>query len=165
MSDRTLRDAVEGDFESILALNRAEEQQTSPMDMDKFLHLHSLATYRKVVTVDGDIAAFILAMRDGAAYRNDNYDWFAARYESFLYVDRIVVAADYSGLGIGSLLYKDLFSYADFLGAEFVCCEYNIEPPNLASKVFHDKFGFQEQGSQRVANGAKLVSLQAEKLI
>jgi hypothetical protein len=42
-----------------------------------------------------------------------------------------------------------------------VTCEYNIVPPNEPSRLFHDKFGFREQGTQWVASGSKRVSLQA----
>jgi len=42
-----------------------------------------------------------------------------------------------------------------------VTCEYNIDPPNEPSRLFHDKFGFKERGTQWVANGTKRVSLQA----
>jgi predicted GNAT superfamily acetyltransferase len=53
-----------------------------------------------------------------------------------------------------------LFEYARTNGVKVITCEYNIDPPNPASKRFHDKFGFKELGRQRVAGGSKLVSLQ-----
>jgi predicted GNAT superfamily acetyltransferase len=70
------------------------------------------------------------------------------------------VGSGFPGLGIGSLLYKDLFASASAQGVPVITCEYNIEPPNPASKRFHDKFGFVEVGQQHVAGGSKLVSLQ-----
>jgi hypothetical protein len=42
-----------------------------------------------------------------------------------------------------------------------VTCEYNLFPPNEPSRLFHDRFGFREQGTQWVASGTKRVSLQA----
>jgi predicted GNAT superfamily acetyltransferase len=45
-----------------------------------------------------------------------------------------------------------------------VTCEYNIEPPNEASRRFHDKFGFREIGTQWLDDGTKRVSLQAASL-
>ena len=111
--------------------------------------------------VDGEVAGFLLAMRHGAKYQNENYNWFSSRFSTFLYVDRIVVGSRFAGLGIGRALYNDLFSYARRQGLGHVACEYNIEPPNLASKAFHEKFGFKELDTQWVAGGAKLVSLQA----
>ena len=161
MPDITIRNARESDFESIVRLNDTEVRQTSAMDLERLRLLDLLSAYHKVAIVDGRVAAFLLAMRDGAAYRNDNFEWFASRFPSFLYVDRIVVGSDFSGQRIGSTLYKDLFAFAQSRKIGHVVCEYNIEPPNPASKAFHDKFGFTEVGTQWVAGGTKRVSLQA----
>jgi predicted GNAT superfamily acetyltransferase len=54
----------------------------------------------------------------------------------------------------------DGVEYARLQQIKAVACEYNIEPPNHASKAFHDKFGFQEVGTQYVADGTKRVSMQ-----
>jgi len=161
MTTITLRDATPDDFNAIVALNDAEVKQTSPMDAERLRELAVMAAYHKVAVVDGRIAAFLLAMREGAPYQNDNFGWFAARFPKFLYVDRIVVSMEFAGYKIGSQLYEDLFDYARSQGIAAVTCEYNLQPPNPASQRFHDKFGFKEIGSQWVANGSKLVSLQA----
>ncbi len=160
MAEVILRDAVDADFERIVEINAAEVVKTSAMDVDRLRFLHSLAGYHEVAVIDGRVAAFLLAMPDGVDYPNDNYRWFAARYPRFLYVDRIVVDSAFSGLGIGSRMYRDLFEYARLQQIKAVACEYNIEPPNHASKAFHDKFGFQEVGTQYVADGTKRVSMQ-----
>ena len=161
MNQITLRAATPDDSDAIVALNDVEVKQTSAMDVERLRELASLASYHKVAVVGSRIAAFLLAMREGAAYQNDNYSWFAARFPKFLYVDRIVVSADFAGYRIGSRLYEDLFDHARSEGIPAVTCEYNLQPPNPASQRFHDKFGFKEIGSQWVANGSKLVSLQA----
>jgi uncharacterized protein len=160
MADVILRDVVEADFDRIVEINAAEVVKTSAMDADRLRFLHALAGYHKVPVVDGRVAAFLLAMPDGVDYPNDNYGWFAARYPRFLYVDRIVVDSAFSGLGIGSRMYRDLFEYARARQIGTVACEYNIEPPNHASRKFHDKFGFTEVGTQYVADGTKRVSMQ-----
>jgi predicted GNAT superfamily acetyltransferase len=161
MQSVVIRDAAPGDFEIICALNLAEVQHTSPMDVARLVTLDSLSCYHKVGCVDGSVAAFLLAMCSGAAYENDNFEWFARKYGRFIYVDRVVVSSAFRGLSLGSLLYKDLFRYARDNAVPLVTCEYNIVPPNEPSRLFHDKFGFKEQGTQWVANGAKRVSLQA----
>lgn len=156
-----LRDATEADVAAILALNDAEVQQTSPMSRDQLRVLAQMAAYCRVATVDGQVAAFLIALREGAPYANENYGWFAARYARFLYVDRVVVGAAFAGKRIGSALYDALFAAAAASRVPVITCEYNLQPPNPASRAFHAKYGFREVGTQWVAGGTKQVSLQA----
>lgn len=160
MGELILRDAVAADADRILALNTAEVEQTSAMDRARLDELAALAYRFTVAEADGRVLAFLLAMDHAAAYDNDNFRWFAARYPRFAYVDRIVVDAAAAGMGIGGRLYRDLLAHARERGLERVVCEYNLEPPNPASQAFHDRFGFVEVGQQHVAGGTKLVSLQ-----
>jgi hypothetical protein len=156
-----LRDIREADFERILRLNAAAEVETSRLDLSRLRLLLGLSSYHKVAVTADQVAAFLLAMRETAPYENDNHAWFRARYRRFFYVDRIVVAPEFAGRRIGSGLYADLFEFAREQGVPRVVCEYNLEPPNPASKAFHDAFGFRQVGTQQVARGAKRVSLQA----
>ena len=160
MTPILIRNAAVADFDRIVELNAAVVLETSAMHLARLRHLHALAFQHRVALVDGQIVAFLLGMRDGAAYANDNFGWFAERYPQFVYVDRIVVDAAASGLGIGRRLYEDLFDRARMHGIRIVACEYNIEPPNLTSKAFHDRLGFGEVGTQHVGDGHKRVSLQ-----
>ena len=164
MKQIQIRNASTQDYPRIVKLNDAEVQQTSAMNLARLGELAQLSGYHKVALVDGRIAAFLIAMRENVPYQNENYSWFAARFQQFIYVDRIVVGSEFSGLKIGSLLYQDLFDYARAEGLKTVTCEYNIQPPNPASKRFHDKFGFKELDTQWVANGAKKVTLQAAEV-
>lgn len=163
MKEFTLRDADDADFAAVVALNAAEVRHTSPMDEARLRHLDDLAGYHKVATVDGAVATFLLVMKDGCGYANENFEWFAARYDAFLYVDRIVVGSDHQGLRLGTLLYQGLFDYARDHGISIIACEYNLVPPNESSCRFHDKFGFHEVGSQWLGDGARQVSLQVAK--
>lgn len=160
MAPFALRDAHACDFPRILVLNDGEVAQTSAMDGARLQSLAALADYHRVAVVDGAVVAFLLAMRAGAAYANDNFGWFAARLPDFVYVDRIVVDAACAGRGIGGALYRDLFAWARVRAIPRVTCEYNVVPPNPASRAFHDRFGFRELGQQNVAGGTKRVSLQ-----
>lgn len=159
-----IRAANRDDFEAICALNLAEVQHTSPMDVARLDELHQLAAYHKVACVEGRVAAFLLAMREDAPYRNDNFEWFRPRFPRYLYVDRIVVSSQFRGQRLGALLYDDLFSSARITGVPVITCEYNISPPNEPSRRFHDRYGFAEQGTQWVAGGTKQVSLQAARV-
>jgi hypothetical protein len=164
MKKISIRDVEDDDFPAIVELNAHEVQHTSPMDLERLRYLDSISAYHKVATVDDAVAAFLLAMKDRCGYVNENYEWFAARYPQFLYVDRIVVSSNLQGRHLGSLLYLDLFQQARAKQIQVVTCEYNIVPPNEPSRIFHGKFGFREVGTQWIANGAKQVSMQAAEI-
>jgi len=164
MSEIVIRNADEADFVHIVELNETEVRYTSAMDLARLHLLDQLAAYHKVATIDGQIAAFMFAMRDGTNYINPNFSWFAARLNNFIYIDRIVVDAAFSGRKIGSAMYQDLFDFARNQNIKNIVCEYNVEPPNLASQSFHAKWGFKEMGSHWLGGGTKRVSLQAAQL-
>lgn len=156
-----LRTIREGDLEAILGMNAAAVQQTSRLDRGGLESLVGMASYGGVMPVDGEVAAFLIALREGAPYESANYQWFAARFPRFLYVDRIVVGPRFRKRGIGSRLYRDLFAFARGQDVGMIACEYNLVPPNPASRAFHDSFGFRECGTQWVDGGTKQVSLQS----
>jgi predicted GNAT superfamily acetyltransferase len=45
-------------------------------------------------------------------------------------------------------------------GFKRVTCEFDTDPPNEASRRFHERLGFHEVGVQRVGDSRKAVSLQ-----
>ena len=155
-----IRAASPRDFETICALNLAEVQHTSAMDVPRLTEMDKISCYHKVASLNGVVSAFLLAMCNGCPYKNENFQWFAKKYARFIYVDRVVVASASRGLRLASLLYEDLFRHARSNAIPLLTCEYNIVPPNEPSRLFHDKFGFREQGTQWLANGTKRVSLQ-----
>ena len=155
-----IRPATAADHARIVALNAAEVAQTSAMDAARLAELDALACAHWVFEHDGEVVAFLLAMDETAAYDNDNFRWFAARLPRFVYIDRIVVDARAAGHGLGRALYAALSDLARSRGIEAVVCEYNLDPPNPASKAFHDRLGFREIGQQHVAGGRKRVSMQ-----
>jgi predicted GNAT superfamily acetyltransferase len=158
------RDATPSDFPRILALNEESVQYLSPLTPQSLQWLHDAAAHHRVVVDGGMIVAFLLALREGGKYDSLNYRWFAQKYDRFLYIDRVVVSSQSRGAGIGSMLYADLFAFARQTQAARVTCEYDIDPPNAASRRFHERFGFGEVGTQSVAAGKKRVSLQAVSL-
>ena len=137
---------------------------TSPLDAAQLAALHAEAALHRVAVVGDQIAAFLLALREGAKYESENYRWFAARYPRFLYVDRVVVSAAHRGERIGVQLYESLFELARATNLRTIVCEYDVDPPNPTSQRFHERFGFREVGTQRVAGGKKRVSLRLLEL-
>jgi predicted GNAT superfamily acetyltransferase len=156
-----LRDATPADFAAILALNEAFVAVLSPLDAARLARLHAQAAWHRVAEVEGRVTAFLLALREGAAYDSPNYRWFAQRYPRFLYVDRVVVAGDEQARGAGTLLYRELHAQARRDAVPWITCEFDLEPPNPASARFHARLGFREVGRQSLYGGSKTVSLQA----
>ena len=155
-----IRDSTEADFAALLRLNLESEHFLSPLTLPRLHALHAQAWYRRVICLEDIVQGFLLALREGADYDSPNYQWFAARYPEFLYIDRIVIGAAARGRRFGVLLYEDLIARARAEGFRRITCEFDIDPPNEASRRFHEHFGFHEVGSQRVAGGKKAVSLQ-----
>lgn len=106
MLDVAIRSAVPTDFESICALNLAEVQHTSAMDMARLGELNALSCYHKVACLGGIVSAFLLAMCNTSSYQNENFEWFSKKYARFIYVDRIVVSSVARGLGLGPVCTK-----------------------------------------------------------
>lgn len=155
-----IRDATPADHAAILALNLESEQLLSPMDAARLLHLDQQSSYHRVVQDGDSVVAFLLAFREGANYDSPNYRWFAESYATFLYIDRVVVAASHQGRRLGAQLYEHLFAFARDAGIGIVACEFYIKPLNEASRRFHAKFGFREVGTQWLPESRKQVSLQ-----
>jgi predicted GNAT superfamily acetyltransferase len=160
MPQALIRDAGSGDFPAILALNDESVRFLSPLDAAHLRELHAMAAYHRVVEVGGKVAAFLLALREGADYASPNYRWFAAHHRRFLYIDRVVVATAWQGRGLGARLYDDIIAFAGENGFADLTCEFDLEPPNPASAKFHARYGFREVGRQWLGGGGKQVSLQ-----
>lgn len=132
----------------------------SPLDWSRLEQLDAQRAYHRVVEQDGEVVAFLIALREGTDYDSPNYTWFCEHYRHFLYIDRVVVSEAHRGKGIARLLYEDLFAFARETGVDKVAAEFDVEPPNEASRLMHESFGFTEVGSQWVAAGKKRVTLQ-----
>jgi predicted GNAT superfamily acetyltransferase len=154
-------------FAAILDLNEEFVEVLAPLSRGLLELLDSLASYHRVAIDQNDVAGFVLAFGSDTHHDDVNFRWFAARYPSFMYVDRVVVSSRRQGIGVGSLLYRDLFAFARREGYDQVTCEIDADPPNPRSERFHDGFGFREVGSQQVeyvAGRPKLVSLRSAPL-
>ena len=164
MSDPTLRPYGDRDLDSLVAVNDAAYPAvpiTPAAELAELIGMSSVA----VVVDDGSPAGFILGMPPGLAYQSENYLFFSARARelgnTFVYVDRIVLAAHLRGQGLGPQLYDAVFAEARRVGAPEVLCEVNVEPPNPGSLAFHTRLGFAEVGRQSTKGGANVVALMA----
>lgn len=155
MTELILKDLGPADLAQVAALNEANAAATSPLDQAELEALIEAACYAR--GAGSPLLAFLVAMDQDAPYQSVNFQWFKARYDRFVYIDRIVTAEQARGRGLGKALYADLFAFASENGHERVCCEVNLMPPNVASDAFHKTFGFDEIGRADIHSGAKTV--------
>ena len=155
-----VRDATVADFDAVVRLNLESEHFMSRMGRERLDVLASQAVYLRVAEVNGEVAAFLLAFAPGSAYDSENYRWFAERFDSFVYIDRIAVDERHRGQHLGARLYEDLFAFARKMGSARVVCEFDVDPPNPVSAKFHARFGFREVGTKQVSYADKRVSMQ-----
>jgi len=139
----------------ILSLNNAHAKETSTLNDTSLTKLLDMAFYAR--GIDRGATAFLIALDQNASYGSPNFRWFKQHRESFVYIDRIIVASSARGQGIARLLYEDLFAAAKQAGHDRVVCEVNLEPPNPASEAFHVAIGFDGVGQTSIHNGAKIV--------
>ncbi len=164
----SLRAYDERDLDGLVAINDAAYPAvpiTPAAELAELIAMSSVV----VVVDDGSAAGFVLGMPPGLTYQSENYLFFSARARelgtSFVYVDRIVLAAHLRGRGLGPQLYDAVFAEARRVGAEEVLCEVNIEPPNPGSLAFHRRLGFAEVGRQSTKGGANVVALLAAPVV
>ena len=153
----TLRPATETDLEEVLRLNNAAVPAVNRLAQTDIAWFLRNAPYFTIAD-DGGVAAFLVGLEPGLAYRSPNYRWFCERYDRFAYIDRIVVAPSARRLGLGRRLYDDFAARRGGAAGRLVC-EVNIRPANDRSMRFHTMYGFSEIGRQETEGGAKEVAL------
>jgi len=140
--------------DELLRVNNANARETSLLSPERFDQLIRSA---RVALFIPPAAAFLLAFAQSDHYDGGHFLWFRSRFDKFLYIDRVVVAAEYRRHGLGRRLYADAFERATALGLTRVVCEVNLQPPNPVSDKFHAAQGFEEVGRATFEDGAKTV--------
>ncbi len=158
-----IRDVREHELDSVLALNNAVGPRILALDATRLRWFFAQASYFRVAEIDGVIAGFLIALRENVDYSSPNFLWFRERYPEFAYIDRIVIAQPYRGLGLGKVFYCDVTSYAE-LRVPLLTCEVFLEPRDDVAVLFHGTYGFNEVGQQLMADVGRPVSLLAKSL-
>lgn len=135
-------------------LNEAHAVELSSMSPQAFRSLVDGARYARVVDSE---AAFLLAFDARPTSNSPNFDWFQARFQQFLYIDRVAVAKHARRRGLAKALYLDLFAFARAAGFELIGCEVNADPPNPGSDAFHAALGFEVAGEAYLSDRDKTV--------
>jgi hypothetical protein len=137
-----------------LALNNAHAVELSFQTETSFARLVGHAFFARWAA-PGE--GFLIAFDQDGDYASENFLWFKARFDRFVYVDRVVVAQAARGRGLAKALYAELFAAARAAGHSRIVCEVNSDPPNPASDAFHAALGFVEIGAAELAGKGKAV--------
>ena len=141
-----IRDLTHTDVEAMWVINEEGlpgTGQVSPAELTALLDLASFA----VGAFENELMlGFVMCLPPRTSYRSLNYAWFNQRYDAFLYVDRIAVAANQRDRGVGSALYERVVTTAKEHTVP-VAAEVNRLPPNPGSMRFHHRFNFVEVGT------------------
>ena len=160
-----VRNIKSADLTRVLAINNANtpgvsELTLSELETDIKNCLHALA----IDNEHGEVCAFCITFAPDAPDAGVNHQWFAERYASFVYLDRIAIDPSYQNLGLGVLLYQSVEQQMiDSAQHSLLCCEVNLEPPNPGSLRFHHRIGFTEVG-QHSPQQNYLVSMLSKNL-
>ena len=160
-----VRNIESADLTRVLAINNANtpgvsELTLSELETDITNCLHALA----IDNEHGEVCAFCITFAPDAPDAGVNHRWFAERYASFVYLDRIAIDPTYQNLGLGVLLYQSVEQeMIDSAQHSLLCCEVNLEPPNPGSLRFHHRIGFTEVG-QHSPQQNYLVSMLSKNL-
>ena len=146
----TTRNIEIADLPLVLEINNANTPGVSELTMaelesDLNNSLHAFA----IDNEHDEVCAFCITFAPGAPDAGTNHQWFAERYESFVYLDRIAIDSNHQNRGLGALLYQSVEQHMlNSAEHSLLCCEVNLEPPNPGSLRFHQRIGFTEVGQQ-----------------
>ena len=149
------------DLARVLEINNANtpgvsELTMSELETDITNCLHALA----IDNEHGEVCAFCITFAPDAPDAGANHRWFAERYKSFVYLDRIAIDSKNKNRGLGALLYQTVEQrMLDSAEHSLLCCEVNLEPPNPGSLRFHQRIGFTEVGQRGDGNAYRVVLL------
>jgi hypothetical protein len=155
LSPATFRPVGPDDLAGVLALNQAFATELSELDAAGLAALVGHAVRALVAGSPARPEAFLIAFGHETPSQGPNHDWFLHRYDRFLYVDRVAVAAHARGRGLARAAYDALGPA--MAGRSVLCCEVNVAPPNPASLRFHQRLGFAEAGRAHLPDRGKTV--------
>ena len=157
-----VRNIVSTDVTRVLEINNANtpgvsELTLSELETDMKNCLYALA----IDNEHGEVCAFCITFDPDAPDAGANHRWFADRYESFVYLDRIAIDSNHQNHGLGALLYQSVEQHMlNSAEHSLLCCEVNLEPPNPGSLRFHKRIGFTEVGRHSPQKGYVVSLLQ-----
>ena len=151
------------DLDYIILLNQKSVPAVSSIDKVGVTSFLEFSSYFKIIRYNDHPMGFLIGLMPGKDYSSENYIWVNERYDSFIYVDRVIIDKKYRHQGIGFYFYNHL-AETYYGKVDSIICEVNISPYNKPSINFHKKYGFKEIGQKDTENGKKRVSYMMCKL-
>lgn len=146
------------DSAAVLALNATAEGLVEPLNLDRLEWLRLIAAHAVVVDLDGEPAGFVLTFTPGSAYDGLAFESFTRAYaDRFLFVERIVVAAEHRRTGIASKVYRAIERAAKPFDRAVTAV-----PADDAALAFHTQRGYTEVGKQVLLDGSTALLLSKE---
>ncbi|MEP6984548.1 MAG: GNAT family N-acetyltransferase [Chloroflexota bacterium] len=142
------------DANTLLAINNAALPDIGELSLHKARWMVERCVIPGLAMLDGQAAGIVVVLSDHCGYDSDFYRWFTDRYQNFLYIDRIVVTLWARGQGLAKQIYQHIEQAASEQGMAIVADVYS-EPPNVPSLNLHRGMGFEEVGSQYLADRNK----------
>jgi len=89
-----------------------------------------------------DLRAFALGISSQQPQPDFTQQWLLMRFDSFVYLERLVVAAACRRHGVGRDLLQQTLQWAQERSLERVCCQVHERPANRVAQAFVEAMGF-----------------------
>lgn len=159
-----IRGLAAADIKPVLQLNQTEAHIVKDLTPERQAWVSNKQCLCFGAYVGGELAGFSMALPPNIEYGSPNYRWFGDRYDSFLYVDRVVVAKAFRGIGVAKSLVEETINRARRSGVRMVCSEFDKKPLNQESYALHQSKNFKEVGVRASLDGESVTSMQLLEL-
>lgn len=85
----------EEDLPAVRELNNQHSEAVGEITLNKLKFLFKNCQHAFVCHEQDMLVAFCIVFSQGSIYDSRNYQWFSQNYDSFVYMDRIVVSQNY----------------------------------------------------------------------
>lgn len=140
-----IRNVCKHELDTVMTLNNNAGLAVLALDSEKLERFYNQAACFRVAEHDGTIVGFLIGFGNHQKHQSNNFYWFCERYTHFFYIDRIVIANDHRGSGLGRIFYADVESFTE-LRYPLLACEVFLDHGTDAALLFHISSGFREIG-------------------
>jgi len=149
------------DWSAVLQINASIQPAVARLDGRELSRLLALSGFHRVARKNGTVIGYMFSFPSESFYDGEEFVFFHQLARApFVYVDQLGISPEHQRRGIGQLFYSTLRHEASHVGAQSICCEVNLAPPNPASLNFHYQLGFVEIASLHVTDGRTVALLE-----